>query len=389
MEFIAKWIGISKDISSICPLFRKKWSVTKELKRAELYLTALGTYVPYLNGKRIGKKVLSPGWTAYDKRLQYQFYDVTEMLQQENTLEVLLGKGWYASPMPGWEDSEDKLRRMNRQQGIFGELHLMFSDGTEECIETNETWQWSESAVRFSEIYDGESYDAGFETIEIEWERVREFEGPTEILIMQEGEEICEMERVAARRIFTTPAGETIVDFGQEVTGYVEFSVNAKKGDEIHFLHGEMLDKNGNFYRNNYRSAKAEVRYVCREGDQTWHPLLTFFGFRYIKLLSFPEVAVPEQFTAVVVRSDIRQTGFLNCGLPKLNRLFSNILWSQRGNFLDVPPPPAMSTRARHAAIRLFFQCLRAVFVVFFMSITFPFPVPQRARTAARSSGAA
>lgn len=335
MDFTAKWISASKDIGDICPVFRKQCTVTKELEKADLYLTALGTYAPYMNGKRIGRQVLAPGWTAYDKRLQYQIYDVTEMMEQENTIEILLGKGWYASPMPGWIDSEDKLRRMSRRQGIVGELHLHFADGTMERIITDGTWQWGESAVRFSEIYDGEVYDAGFETDR--WEEVQEFDGPTETLVEQEGEDIREMERVAAKSVFITPVGETIVDFGQEVTGYIEFTVEAKRGEEIHILHGEVLDKHGNFYRDNYRSAKAEIRYICREGRQSWHPLLTFFGFRYLKILSFPGEIKPEQFQAVVVYSNIQQTGFLTCGIPKLNQLFSNILWGQKGNFLDVP----------------------------------------------------
>lgn len=335
MDFAAKWISASKDIGDICPIFRKQCAITKELEKADLYLTALGTYAPYINGKRIGKQVLAPGWTAYDKRLQYQIYDVTEMMERANTIEILLGKGWYASPMPGWYDSEDKLRRMSRRQGIVGELRLHFSDGTMERIATDGTWQWGESAVRFSEIYDGEIYDAGFETDR--WEKVQEFDGPTQTLIEQEGEDIREMERVAAKSVFVTPAGETIVDFGQEVTGYIEFTVEAKQGDEIHIRHGEVLDKYGNFYRDNYRSAKAEIRYICKEGLQTWHPTLTFFGFRYLKIMSFPGEVKPEQFTAIVVFSNIRQTGFLKCGLLKLNQLFSNILWSQKGNFLDVP----------------------------------------------------
>lgn len=246
MDITAKWIGVSQEIGEICPVFRKQWAIKKGINKAVLYLTALGTYAPYMNGKRIGEQVLAPGWTVYDKRLQYQVYDVTEMLEQDNTIEIILGKGWYASPMPGWKTSDDKLYRMSRRQGIIGELHLHFSDGTKESIATDNTWQWGESAVRFSEIYDGEVYDARFETEK--WNRVSEFDGPSETLIEQEGEDIREMERVAAKSVFVTPAGETVVDFGQEVTGYVEFTVNAKQGEEIHVLHGEVLDKYGNFY---------------------------------------------------------------------------------------------------------------------------------------------
>lgn len=128
-----------------------------------------------------------------------------------------------------------------------------------------------------------------------------------------------------------------MVDFGQEVTGYVEFTANARAGDRIRILHGEVLDEAGNFYNANYRDAKAEIHYICRDGLQTWHPRLTFFGFRYLKLVAFPGQPRPEQFTAIAVNSQMKRTGYLRCSDDDLNRLFSNINWSQKGNFLDIP----------------------------------------------------
>ncbi len=335
MEFQAKWIQASKDIGDVCPVFKRSWRSEKNVQRAELYLTALGVYEAKLNGARVGAFVLAPGWTAYDKRLQYQKYDVTALVRQENTLEVTVGRGWFSSPMPGWMDSEDKARRMARPRGILGALHLAYEDGSSEVIGTDADWLWGESAVRFSEIYDGETYDAGFEAKE--WAAASELDWPYEILIPQEGEETREQERVMAKRIFRTPAGETVVDFGQEITGYVEVSLEAKQGQVVKLLHGEVLDKNGNFYNDNYRSAKAELTYICRDGAQTWHPSLTFFGFRYLKLVEFPQEARPEQFTGIAVYSAIRRTGRLRCSDPEVNQLFSNIFWGQRGNFLDVP----------------------------------------------------
>jgi len=335
MNFKAKWIGTSENIGDVCPVFQKNWIVNKEIKAATLYLTALGVYEAKLNGKRISDYVLAPGWTAYDKRLQYQEYDITDLVNKENTLEVTVGKGWFSSPMPGWMESEDKVRRAARPRGIYGEIHIIYEDGSEDILQTDSTWQWSESAVRFSEIYDGECYDAGLKGTE--WKAVEEFTWSSDILIPQEGNEIIEKERIAAKSVFTTPKGEVLVDFGQEVTGYVEFTVDADAGDTIHILHGEVLDNDGNFYNENYRSAKAEIHYICKEGKQTYHPHLTFFGFRYIKLEKFPGMPKPEQFTAIVVYSDIRKTGRLTCGNPKLNQLIENIFWGQKGNFLDVP----------------------------------------------------
>lgn len=202
-------------------------------------------------------------------------------------------------------------------------------------IITDESWEYSESAIRFSEIYDGETYDATF--VSDLWETPETFAGSTDILIPQEGEIIKEQERFAAQSVFQTPAGDVIVDFGQEITGYVEFELTAKEGERIRIQHGEVLDKEGNFCNENYRNAKAEINYLCKEGWQRWHPQLTFFGFRYIRLVDYPIVAKPEQFTAIAVYSDIKQTGRINCSDVTLNQLFSNILWGQRGNFLDVP----------------------------------------------------
>lgn len=335
MEFQAEWIQPSKDMGSVCPVFKKEWMSDKKVEKAELILTALGVYEAELNGKRVSEYVLAPGWTVYDKRLQFQRYDITEAIETQNCLTVTVGKGWFRSPMPGWMESEDKSRRKEQPCGILGEIHLHYADGSEEVIPTDISWECAQSAVRFSEIYDGESFDAAYQVNA--WEQVSRLDWSKDILIEQEGEEIREMERVAAKSVFTTPKGETVVDFGQEVTGYVEFMVDANNGDRVRILHGEVLDADGNFYRDNYRSAKAELTYICRDGVQTWHPRLTFFGFRYIKLAEFPGEAKAEQFTAIAVYSDLKKTGHLKCSDPKLNQLFSNIFWGQKGNFLDVP----------------------------------------------------
>ena len=335
MEFQAKWIAASENTGDVCPVFKKTWSNDKKVAKAELVLTSLGIYEAKLNGKRVSDYVLAPGWTYYDKRLQYQTYDITDMIEAENELKVTVSRGWASSQMPGWKISEDRIRRAAQPRLLLGEIRFAFENGTEEVIATDESWLWGMSEIKFSEIYDGETVDAGYETTE--WKESVIADWSYDILIPQEGEEIKEMERVFAKSIITTPAGETVVDFGQEVTGYVEFTVDAKAGDKIRILHGEVLDKHGNFYNANYRSAKAEINYTCRDGVQTWHPTLTFFGFRYLKLEEFPGEVKPEQFTAIVVYSDIKQTGYLKCSNEKINRLFSNIFWGQKGNFLDVP----------------------------------------------------
>ena len=329
------WITVTQDTGDVCPVFRRQFTAGEKIAEAELEITSLGVYEACLNGRRVGDFVLAPGWTSYDHRLQVQTYDVTALLRAENELRVTVGRGWFRSPIPGWMDFPDKQRRYGQPCGLIASLRIRYADGTEETVRTDDKWQWAGSPVRFSEIYDGERADA--RVVPGEWQPVRPLEWPRDILIPQEGEAIRETERVAAKAILHTPAGETVVDFGQEVTGYVEFTADAKAGDSVAFTHAEVLDRDGNFYNANYRSAKALVEYTCKDGKQTWHPRLTFFGFRYIKLLSWPGEPGTEDFTAIVVHSDMKRTGWLTSASAELNRLFSNIVWGQRGNFLDVP----------------------------------------------------
>ena len=338
MDWIAQWIRPGIDTKDAAPVFRKDFLLSGEVKNATLSVTALGVYEAVLNGKRIGNFVLAPGWTAYHKRLQYQTYDVTELLREENLLTVTVGKGWYRSPMPGFTASAYQESLRKQPAGLLLQLEITYADGTKESIFSDDTWMCAESSVRFSEIYDGEIYDATWES-QFTTPAVC-FAGPSDTLIPQQGEEIHEQERIAAARIFTTPKGEIVVDFGQEVTGYVETVLEGKAGEVLDLSFAEVMDKEGNFYTENYRSAKAQYHYVCRDGKQTYKPKLTFWGFRYIRVNEFPgrpDRITPDAFTAIAVYSDIKRTGNLCCSNQKLNRLFSNIIWGQKGNFVDVP----------------------------------------------------
>lgn len=338
MEWNAKWIRPAAEHGDVCPVFQKKFTCEKAVTNAKLLITAMGVYEAVLNGNRVGDFVLAPGWTSYEKRLQYQEYDVTGLLQANNELHITVGKGWYRSPLPGWIWPERREMLAKLSAGMTAQLVLTFADGTTELISSDESWQTAESPVRFSEIYDGETYDAGF--VPTDWMAAQPFDGPTETLIPQQGEEVREQERLLAARLFTAPNGETVVDFGQEITGYVEISLTARAGETVELSHGEVLDREGNFYNANYRSAKAKYLCRCRDGQQSCKPKMTFFGFRYIRIDQFPggvQNARPENFTAIVVHSDLQRTGRLSCSDPLLNRLFENIVWGQKGNFLDVP----------------------------------------------------
>lgn len=339
MEWSGKWIKPSQEMGEVCPVFIREFdggeNGGKEIAKAELWVTALGVYEAVLNGSRVGQYVLAPGWTSYKSRLQYQVYDITQLLKDENRLSVTVGKGWYRSPVPGWITEEGKAEKAAIPAGLLAEIVITDKEGNTTCIGTDESWKAGESKIRFSEIYDGETFDAGFEAAEYFPAEV--FEWTKDNLIPQEGEEITEQEYVKAASVFTAPNGETVVDFGQEVTGYVQFTLDARAGDKVEISHGEVLDKDGNFYNANYRAAKAKIFYTCCDGVQTYKPKMTFFGFRYIRLDQFPGTPKPEQFYAVAVHSDMKRTGCLRSSNPLLNQLFSNIIWGQKGNFLDVP----------------------------------------------------
>lgn len=340
MEWIAKWLKPTADFGEVPPVYYKHFDLAGTVEKAALYLTALGVYEAELNGRRVGEFILAPGWTAYRKRLQYQEYDVTRMLEEHNELRVTVGKGWYRSRLTSI-DRERQLELMKEPPGLLAQIVITYTDGRQEILATDISWRVSEGPVRFSELYDGEIYDANVTACTPENSTAAEtFAGPFGTLIPQEGEEIRRQERISPARLLRTPKGEIVIDFGQEIAGYVTVTAAARKGETVGLSFAEILDREGNFYTENYRTAKCQYHYICREGIQTYEPRLTFWGFRYIRVNQFPGGADGIDlscFTAVVLHSQMRRTGYLSCSDPLLNRLFENVIWGQKGNFIDVP----------------------------------------------------
>ena len=327
----SEWIkGCEKNLRG-GTVYLKNFRCAAKAEKAMLEITALGVYEAKLNGERIGDFILAPGWTSYLNRLQVQSYDVTDMLKTENSLEVTVGQGWRA--IANKRDGSDFLGY--RDTALIAELTLVYADGRTESIVTDSSWTARESKLRYTNIYDGDIYDATFKAgsarhcICVDLEK--------DMLIPQEGEKIVEQERMPALQVIKTPAGETVIDFGQNMTGYVEFRIKGTPGAQATISHGETLDRDGNFYNANYRSADAQIKFVCDGEEHTYKSALTFFGFRYIRLENWPDEIKKENFTAVVVHSDIRRTGYFECSDEAVNRLFKNIIWGQKGNFLDVP----------------------------------------------------
>lgn len=327
----SEWIkGCEKNLRG-GTVYLKNFRCAAKAEKAILKITALGVYEAKLNGERVGDFILAPGWTSYLNRLQVQSYDVTNLLKTENSLEVTVGQGWRA--IANKRDGSDFLGY--RDTALIAELTIVYADGTAESIVTDSSWTARESKLRYTNIYDGDIYDATFKAgsarhcICVDLEK--------DMLIPQEGEKIVEHERMPALQVIKTPAGETVIDFGQNMTGYVEFRIKGTPGVQATISHGETLDRDGNFYNANYRSADAQIKFICDGEEHTYKSALTFFGFRYIRLENWPDEIKKENFTAIVVHSDIRRTGYFECSDETVNKLFKNIIWGQKSNFLDVP----------------------------------------------------
>lgn len=327
----SEWIkGCEKNLRG-GTVYLKNFRCAAKAEKAILKITALGVYEAKLNGERVGDFILAPGWTSYLNRLQVQSYDVTNLLKTENSLEVTVGQGWRA--IANKRDGSDFLGY--RDTALIAELTIVYADGRTESIVTDSSWTARESKLRYTNIYDGDIYDATFKAgsarhcICVDLEK--------DMLIPQEGEKIVEHERMPALQVIKTPAGETVIDFGQNMTGYVEFRIKGTPGAQATISHGETLDRDGNFYNANYRSARAQIKFTCDGEEHIYKSALTFFGFRYIRLENWPDEVKKENFTAIVVHSDIRRTGYFECSDETVNKLFKNIIWGQKSNFLDVP----------------------------------------------------
>ena len=306
--------------------FLKEFSVSKGVKRARLYVTSLGCYYPELNGHRVGDFVLAPGFTSR-KRVQYQEYDITSMLEEENRLFFLVSDGWYNGKI-NFGVSNDVPK------SLICQLEILYTDNSKEIIVSDEGWKCGNDKLRFAELYDGEIYDATYEPA---YHDVKVLNHSKDIIVKQQGPYVKEQEILYPLSVFNAPNGDTIVDFGQNLTGYFEISVNASLGDKIQFSVCEILDKHGNFYNENYRDAKAQFEYICVDGLNVYKPKLAFWGFRYLRIDSFPCKIEPHNIRAIVLHSDMKRTGYLNSSSKKLNKLFDNIIWGQKGNFLDIP----------------------------------------------------
>jgi alpha-L-rhamnosidase len=345
-EWKAKWIEMAGDTLrySPSPHFRKEFPIGKNIAKARVYVTSHGFYELHLNGKTVGDQVLTPGWTSYGKRLQYQVYDITDMLVKgNNAIGAVLGDGWYRGTL-AWGNN---WATYGKHLGLLLQLKVTFTDGTESMIVSDESWKASnDGAIRMNDIYNGETYDAtkkltgwnlsGYN--DKNWQTVKTGNYNNANLIASEGSPTRKIQEIRPVKIFRTPKGKLIVDMGQNMVGWLRLKVNGEKGTVVTLRHAEVMDKYGEFYTTNYRVAKCQLTYtLAGTGEEVYEPRFTFMGFRFVEVTGFPGELTLDNLTGIVVHSDMAVTGSFESSNALINQLQHNIQWGQKGNFVDVP----------------------------------------------------
>lgn len=346
-EWQARWITalVSPEDANQepCNYMRSEFTVSNKIVSARIYATSLGLYRLYINGVPADNTLFNPGFTSYTKRLQYQTYDVTALVSEGvNTIGCMLGNGWYKGYL-AWEGQKEYY---GTSRAALIQLHVTLSDGSEHIIVSDESWRTSTGPLLSSELYHGETYDArvaidGWSTPGFNdeaWQNAVIHQSPGSTLVAQENEPSKVTEVLKPVSVITTPQGDTVLDMGQNMVGWVRFTVNAEAGNVITLQHAEVLDRDGNFYTGNLRSAKQTITYICGGGgEETYEPYFSFQGFRYVKVTGVPKEQLIEQFVGCVIHTDLESTGSFACSDELVNKLQKNIVWGQRGNFLDIP----------------------------------------------------
>ncbi len=346
-DWKASWIepDLPEDVktSGPAPMLRHEFKAKGGVERARAYVTSHGLYEMQLNGQRVGDQVFTPGWTSYNKRLQYQTYDVTPLIKSgDNAIGVTLGNGWYR----GFLAWQDRRNIYGDRLALLCQIKITYKDGHEEMVGTDGSWKAATGPILMSEIYHGETYDARLEKpgwatagfADGGWSKVKVADHRKDDLIAPAGPPVRRIEELKPVKVLKTPAGDTVVDLGQNMVGWVRLKAQGPAGTTITLRHAEVLDKAGNFYTENLRAAKATTKYTMKGGGpETFEPHFTFFGFRYVAVAGYPGEVTPESLTGIVVHSDMARTSTFETSKPLVNQLQHNIIWGQKGNFLDVP----------------------------------------------------
>ena len=343
-DWTAKWIKSTNPADTTdgtSPIMRTSFNLSKPVKTARLYVTAHGIYEAYMNGHRIGNECFTPGWTSYNKRLQYQVYDVKPLLVRgSNATGAMLGDGWYRGHL-------DKYHNVyGVDLALLYQLEITFTDGSQTTINSGDHWKTADGAIRSSSFYNGEVYDTRLERVGWssgsydagKWRPVVALDIDKANLVAPESPAVKKHEIFHPVKLIITPQKDTVIDFGQNLVGWVVLKMKGKAGDIIRLSHAEVLDKYNNFYTLNLRHAKCENTYIIRDDkERVYEPHFTYQGFRYVRISGYHGKIDTANIYAVALYSDMKSTGSLVTSNPLLNQLQHNIQWGQKGNFVDVP----------------------------------------------------
>ena len=329
-EWTGKWLTCDST-EKRHPIFSKEIAPAKEMAKARLYVTGLGLYEAYIDGKKVGDEYLTPYSNNYNRWVQYQTYDITDQIARGGKLSILLGNGWYKGRF-GFSAFEDKGYYGNEWK-VIADVVLTYTDGTEEVIGTDESWTVTRSRIMFSNLYDGEQIDATAPELPAEEPTV--CDAPKGRLEARRSLPVVAHEHIKPVELIHTPAGEQVFDMGQNFAGIFTFRVKEPAGTKIHIQTGEVLQK-GNFYNENLRSAKSEYIYISDGNETVIRPHFTYYGYRYVKVEGVSDLKI-EDFTGLALYSDIEMGGDVETGHDLVNQLVSNVRWGMKGNFIDVP----------------------------------------------------
>jgi alpha-L-rhamnosidase len=348
-DWQGQWIGAffsgGPRTTSPAPYLRKEFRITKQVLSARLYATAFGLYECYLNGMRVGDALLTPGWTDYNKHIQYQVYDVIELIQSgTNAWGAILGDGWSVGHI-AWVGRQ---RYTDRPQ-LLAQIILTYTDGSKEIIATDDSWKVTQGPILESDMLMGESYDARRELTgwcnpaydDTSWWSAEIFEDRGSALVATNGPAVKRQEELRPVKVHKIPDfvnPRWIFDLGQNMVGWIRLRVCGEKGTTVSIRYAEVLNPDGTLYTANLRTARNTDYYTLKGGEEEiWEPHFLFHGFRYVELLGFPGAPTDETITGIVIHSDIPSTGTFECSDPLINQLQQNIVWGQKSNFVDVP----------------------------------------------------
>jgi alpha-L-rhamnosidase len=342
MNWTAQMIAADQDHDG-APLFRKQFSVRQDhgaITEATLKVSALGVVEPWINGQRVSDDLLTPGWTSYEWRLRYATYDVRHLIGPTTVIGLSLGNGWYRGRL-GWTGQSALY---GSELGTIAQLELTFADGTTQLILTDETWTAGPSAVTANDLYDGQTIDA--RRYNDAWSRpdfsgegwggVHRLEFEQDILAPYSSPQVTRCQNLKPTSITTSPSGKTLVDFGQNLVGWIRVQVTGPAGTTVTIRHAEVLE-HGELGVRPLRSALATDSFILSGNEDIFEPTLTFHGFRYAEISGWPGELHAENLLAVVISSDLRATGTFQSSNSLLNQFHDNVIWGMRGNFVDVP----------------------------------------------------